>query len=307
MTREDFYFDSRDGVNKIHAVRWIPAGDPVAVLQIIHGMCEHVDRYEDFAKYMCEKGFLVTANDHLGHGKSIVDNCPGYFTDKNPANVVIRDVHRLKKLTEEKYNHKPYFVLGHSMGSFILRNYLFRYGKGITGAIVMGTGMEPHVKILSMEMLSSLGCLFGKAKSHNLFITKQGFGTYLKKIDNPRTQSDWLTKREDIVDKYIADPLSGFLFTNNGYKTLSELLLPLYKKKNIEKIPVTLPVLIVSGTEDPVGEYGKAPKALYESFKKTGMQKVTLKLYEGDRHEVLNETDNETVYSDIYTWITENK
>ena len=256
---------------------------------------------------MCEKGFLVTADDHLGHGKSITDNGPGYFTDKNPANVVIRDVHRLKKLTEEKYNHKPYFILGHSMGSFILRNYLFRYGKGITGAIVMGTGMEPHAKILFMEVLSSLGCLFGKAKSHNLFITKQGFGTYLKRIDNPRTQSDWLTKREDIVDKYIKDPLSGFLFTNNGYKTLSELLLPLYKKKNIEKIPVTLPVLIMSGTEDPVGEYGKAPKAVYESFKRTGMQKVTLKLYEGDRHELLNETDNETVYSDIYTWITENK
>ncbi len=307
MTREDFYFDSRDGINKIHAVRWIPAGEPVAVLQIVHGMCEHVDRYEDFAKYMCEKGFLVTANDHLGHGKSITEKGPGYFTEKNSANVVIRDVHRLKKLTEEKYNHKPYFILGHSMGSFVLRNYLFRYGKGISGAIVMGTGMEPYFKVLSMEVISSLGCFFRKSNKHNLFITKQGFGTYLKRIENPRTMSDWLTKREDIVDKYIADPLSGFLFTNNGYKTLSELLLPLYKKNNIEKIPVTLPVLIISGTEDPVGDYGKAPRAVYESFKKTGMQKVTFKLYEGDRHELLNETDNQTVYEDICTWITENK
>lgn len=305
MKREDFFFDSRDGKTKIHAVRWEPETEnPTCILQIVHGMAEHVDRYEDFARFLTERGVVVTAEDHLGHGRSIVDDKRGYFCKQDPATVVVRDVHRLKKMTEERYPGIPFFLLGHSMGSFIARNYLFRYGKGIDGAIIMGTGMQPKIAVTGLKVMSSVACAFGKATKPCEFINKVAFGAYLKKVDNPRTPFDWLTKETSIVDKYIADPLCGFTFPGNGFKTMSELLSNLYKESNLSKMPVTLRVLITSGAEDPVGDYGQAPKKVYESFINQGMQRVDLKLYEGDRHEILNETDHEKVYQDIFDWIT---
>ena len=304
MKREDFFFESRDNKTQLHAVRWEPeSGEPVGILQIIHGMAEHVERYEDFAAFMTGKGFVVTAEDHLGHGGSVTDGKYGYFCRQDPATVVVRDVHRLKKLTQEKYPGVPYFILGHSMGSFILRNYLFRYGKGIDGAIVMGTGMQPKALVVGLKLMASVGCLFGKSEKPSSFINKMGFGAYNNKIENPRTSNDWLTKNNDIVDKYNEDPLCGFTFTCNGFKTLAELILRLTKKENLEKMPVTLPVFFVSGKADPVGDYGAGPEKVYRSFIDEGMQKVEIKLYEGDRHEILNETDHETVYEDVYGWI----
>ncbi|MCR4728938.1 MAG: alpha/beta hydrolase [Lachnospiraceae bacterium] len=305
MRREDFYFDSRDNCTKIHAVRWEPETDkPVCILQIVHGMAEHVDRYEGFAEYLVNKGFVVVAEDHLGHGKTVTDGRYGYFCKNDPATVVVRDVHRLKKLTQEKYPGVPFYILGHSMGSFILRNYLFRYGKGIDGAIIMGTGQQPKYLGIGLKCMSALVSLFGGAAKPSNFINGASFGAYSKKIENPRTGYDWLTKDSAIVDKYIADPECGFVFTANGFKTLAELVLRLHKKSNLSKMPVTLRVLIVSGGEDPVGDYGAGPKKVYDSFIAEGMQRVSLKIYDGDRHEILNETDKEQVYDDIYQWIT---
>lgn len=308
MKREDFFFDSRDGESKIHAVRWEPETEKVeGVLQIVHGMAEYVDRYEDFANYMTGKGFVVVADDHLGHGKSAKEGEYGYFCKKDPATVVVRDVHRLKKLTQEKYPDSPYFILGHSMGSFILRNYLFRYGRGIEGAIIMGTGMAPKAAVSAMKFMANVGCAFGRAKRPSEFINNIGFGAYCKKIENPRTPYDWLTKEDAIVDKYIADPLCGFTFPCNGFKTLAELILRLHDKKNVAKMPVTLPIFFVSGAEDPVGNYGQDVKKVYEDYLKEGMQRVEMKLYENDRHEILNETDHMTVYEDINQWISKVK
>jgi len=305
MKREDFSFDSRDGITKLHAVRWTPDDtEPVGIVQIIHGMCEHVDRYEDFAKFLVSKGFAVTAEDHLGHGKSIVDDKKGYFCRQDPATVVVRDVHRLKKITQELYPGKSYYIIGHSMGSFILRNYLFKYGKGIDGAVVMGTGMPSRASAVFLKILASAGCLFGHAARPSKFINAIAFGSYCKRIPNARTPYDWLTKVDEVVDKYLEDPLCGFLFPCNGFKTMAELLLRLHKKSNIDKIPVTLRVLVTSGSEDPVGNYGAGPQAVYKEFVASGMQKVDIKLYEGDRHEILNETDNREVYEDIYNWLT---
>ena len=305
MKREDFTFDSRDGITKLHAVRWTPDDtEPVGVVQIIHGMCEHVGRYEDFAKFLVDKGFVVTAEDHLGHGKSIVDDKKGYFCRQDPATVVVRDVHRLKKITQELYPGKPYYIIGHSMGSFILRNYLFKYGKGIDGAVVMGTGMPSRASSVFLKILASTGCLFGHAARPSKFISVIAFGSYNKRIQNARTPYDWLTKVDEIVDIYLKDPLCGFMFPCNGFKTMAELLLRLHKKSNIDKIPVTLRVLVTSGSEDPVGSYGAGPQAVYKEFVAAGMQKVDIKMYEGDRHEILNETDNRVVYEDIYNWLT---
>lgn len=304
MRREDFEYDSRDNRTKLHGVRWIPDESPKCIVQIVHGMAEHVERYEDFAEYLCNKGILVTAEDHLGHGKSAVDGKPGYFCKQDPATVVVRDVHRLKKMTQEIYPGIPYFILGHSMGSFILRNYLCKYGKGIDGAIVMGTGMQPKIMVLGLKILAGLSCAFGKSSKPCPFVNNVAFGTYLKRIPEHRTDYDWLTKVDSVVDKYIEDPMCGYIFPGNGFKTLGELIWRLHKDSYISKMPVTLRVLITSGAEDPVGDYGVGPKKVYDEFIAQGMQRVDFKLYDGDRHEILNETDHETVYEDLYNWIT---
>lgn len=305
MKREDFFYDSRDGRTKLHAVRWSPDEEilPVAIVQIVHGMSEHVNRYEDFAAFLVSKGIVVTAEDHLGHGESIVDGHKGFFCKQDAATVVVRDVHRLKKITQEIYPRVPYFILGHSMGSFILRNYLFKYGKGIDGAMILGTGMTPRVLAGFLRIMAVTGCIFGHAYRESAFINKIAFGSYLKRINNPRTDFDWLSKDEESVDRYMSDALCGFSFPCNGFKTLGDLIIRLHKKSNIEKMPVTLRILLASGAEDPVGNYGEDVKKVYKSYVDEGMQKVELKLYENDRHEILNETDKDRVYEDLYNWI----
>lgn len=304
VKKEEFTFDSRDGQSKIHAVRWVPEGKVVCILQIVHGMAEYIERYEDLAQYLGEKGILVTGDDHLGHGKSVAENGTyGYFCEQDPATVVVRDVHRLKKLTQEEYPGVPYVILGHSMGSFILRNYLFRYGTGIQGAIVCGTGSQPGAVVKLSRMVAAVQGAFLGQKHVAKMIDKMAFGSYNKKIANPRTSFDWLCTDEGVVDAYVKDKLCGFTFTVNGFKTLFTLLDRLNQEENINAMPKSLPVHFIAGDMDPVGNYGKGVKKAYEDFEKAGMERISLKLYPGCRHELLNETNKKQVYEDIYPWI----
>lgn len=305
VKREELYFDSRDNENKIHAMQWLPEKErPVCILQIIHGMAEYIERYDEFACAMAEKGILVVGEDHLGHGKSVGENGTyGYFCERDAATVVVRDTHRLKKMIQEKYPGVPYIILGHSMGSFILRNYLCRYGTGIQAAVIVGTGMQPKAVLAMGKAVLAIQKLFCGSKHPSRLMDALSFGSYNKKIDSAKTRMDWLTKDEKIVDAYITDSLCGFTFTVNGFQTLLELVNRLYKKENLEKMPKELPILFTSGSEDPVGAYGADVKKAYQSFMDVGMKNVKIKLYDNDRHEVLNETDRETVYEDIYQWI----
>lgn len=306
MRKEEFYFDSRDNQSKIHAVKYLPDAENVSgVVQIIHGMAEHVERYEGFAKYLTDRNFVVVAEDHLGHGKSVGENgTKGYFCSQDAATVVVRDSHRLKKMTQELYPGVPYYIVGHSMGSFILRNYICRYGKGIDGAVIMGTGMQPGWLLAVSKALAAVEKLFCGEKHVSHFLDKAAFGAYNKKIRQPRTKFDWLSKDESRVDAYIADPDCGFVFTVNGFRTLFELIGRARKKESLKKIPPTLPVLMVSGDMDPVGNYGRGVQQAYHSLKEAGLQDVMLKLYPDDRHELLNETDRKQVMSDIGAWIS---
>lgn len=305
MKREDFYFDSRDGLNKIHAVRYMPDdGQVKCVLQIVHGMAEYIDRYEEFATFLTDRGFVVTGEDHLGHGKSVpVGGHYGYFCEQDPATVLVRDVHRLKKMTQTLYPGVPYVILGHSMGSFILRNYLCRYGTGIDGAIVVGTGMQSKALVAAGKVVAGIQKMFLGSDHVSRFIDKCAFGAYNKKIENPRTDKDWLSRNEENVDRYIADPLCGFTFTVNGFRTSFELISRIQKKENLVKVPTELPIFMVSGNADPVGDYGKGVQKAYDSLKEVGMKNLSLKLYDEDRHELLNETDRAVVMQDIYDWI----
>lgn len=305
MIKEEFYFDSRDGQNRIHAVRYTPEDGKVrGIVQVVHGMAEYVERYEELARFLTERGMLVTGEDHLGHGGSVAEGGTyGYFCEQDPATVVVRDVHRLKKITQEDYPGVPYIILGHSMGSFITRNYLCRYGNGIDAAVIVGTGMQSKGLILCSKTLAGLQKLIYGSKHVSHFIDNAAFGSYNKRIEAPRTSSDWLSRNADNVDRYIADELCGFTFTVNGFQTLFELIARLQKRENLEKVPQDLPILMVSGAEDPVGDYGEGVRRAYDSLKRAGVKNITMKLYEGDRHELLNEDDAAMAMEDIYQWI----
>lgn len=302
--KEDVYFESKDGRTKIHGVKWIPDGTPTCIFQIVHGMAEYVERYEEFALFLVSKGFLVVAEDHLGHGKSVAnEEGYGFFCIKDASTVLVRDVHHLKKIIQAEYPAIPYIMLGHSMGSYILRNYLYQYGTGIQGAIVMGTGTQSGIAVkFGLALTTLLGKLKGE-KYKSIFVNKLVFSSNNKKVENCKTSVDWLSRDGENVQKYINDILCGFMFTINGFHTLFKLVEGSQNKKRLNKIPRELPILLTSGAEDPIGNYGKGVAEVYNQYSEAGMTNIKLKIYQEDRHEILNETDRMTVYEDIYQWV----
>jgi len=302
MQKEEIIFDSRDGSTKIHAKRWIPDGEVIGVLQLIHGMAEHIERYDHVARWFAKRGFVVTGDDHLGHGLSVpAGGVFGYFCEQDPATVVVRDVHKLKKITQEAYPGVPYFIWGHSMGSIILRNYITRYGSGIDGAIICGTAGNPPLVVKTAKAIASVQNLFLGGKHIAKLLNTMTFGDNSKK--DPGQAQDWLCTDHSVVEKYDADPWCGFTFTVNGFLTLFTLLDRLNSKKNLNKIPKDLPIFMISGAEDSVGENGKGVKRVYDSLKEVGITDIELKLYDRMRHEIHNEPIKETVFEDVYTFI----
>ena len=250
---------------------------------------------------------MVTGDDHMGHGESVAEGMTfGYFCRQDPATVLVRDEHRLKKITQELFPGVPYLLIGHSMGSFIVRNYLCRYGTGISAAVLLGTGMPSRMELfLSTTIAKAQQLIFGPKHVAKL-LDRLIFGGYNKRIKNPRTSYDWLTGEEDLVDAYLRNPLCGFVFTLNGFLAMFQLISRIYQPDNLARIPKELPVLFASGDADPVGDYGKGVRAACESLEKAGMKHLTLKLYPGARHEVLNETNREEVYADLLDWMERN-
>ncbi len=305
IRKEELTYKSRDRETMIHAIRWIPEGEPVAILQIIHGMQEYVDRFDEFANYLAEKGILVIGNDHLGHGKSVGKHGTyGYFCKDDPATVLVRDAHRLKKMTQEDFPGIPCFILGHSFGSFIAREYITRYGTGIKGAIIQGTAFLSNGTVKSMAGLVNFLTFFMGEKSRSTMVNNMAFKGYLRRISNPRTKFDWLSHNEASIDKYIADPACNFVFTLNGFRTMAELLKRVQDVSKMEDIPKDLPILITGGKEDPVGSYGQDLQRLYSIYKnELQIKDVELKLYDGMRHELQQEIGREVVFEDQYQWI----
>ncbi|MBQ2939134.1 MAG: lysophospholipase [Clostridia bacterium] len=302
IQKETFTFTSPADGTKLYAVRYRPE-TPVAILQIAHGMCEYIERYEDFARYLAANGYLVVGNDHRGHGNSAQPENYGYFAEKDGNDALLADLHELNRLTREQYPDLPVFLLGHSMGSFYARQYLYTYREPLAGAIVMGTGHQPRALVRAGKLLTKLGkAIFGDHYRWKL-VNNMAFGSYNKAFAPGRTPYDWLTKDEAIVDAYMAEPRCTFMFTLNGYYNMFTGIDRLHDKARLAQMPKDLPVLFVAGDRDPVGDFGKGVQAAAESFRQAGISEVTVKLYEDDRHEILNETDREIVYADILNWL----
>ena len=300
MTEKTFM--SKDGRSSIHYYVWEPEGEPVAILQIVHGMAEHLLRYEPFAEYLNRFGILVCGHDHIGHGRSADQKDWGYFGEENGWKIMVQDVEQLHGIMKVRYMDTPYFLMGHSMGSFIARAWLAMYGNGIDGAIIMGTaGKNP-----ALGAARSIVKVIRKTKgSRHLskMITNLAFGSYNKMIKPERTPYDWLTRDEAIVDRYIEDPACGFTFTAAGYADLFNLIGYISTDQWYNLVPKDLPILLVSGDEDPVGAYGAGPAEVAEGLEEAGCTDVSLILYEGMRHEILNEIGRETVMEDLKRFI----
>ena len=305
MKKEEFRFRSTNNAVDIRAMRYIPEGEIKAILQIAHGMVEFIDRYERFAEYLCSKGFLVTGNDHIGHGGSVnSEDDWGYLGDDGNRHI-LDDMHELTKLTKKEYPDLPYFLLGHSMGSFYARQYLGEYGDELRGAIIMGTGFEPLYKVKAGMMVCKLLSVFKGWQHRSNFVNNMAFGAYNDKFKPARTRADWLSKDEKIVDWYVNEPRCSFVFTLNGYYQMFSGIARLHDKDLLNSVPKDLPILFVSGEDDPVGSFGKEVENSVKSLKDVGVKNIEMKLYPNDRHEILNETDKEIVYVDLYNWLND--
>ena len=303
MKKNEFRFHSSGGTVDIRAMEYVPEGKIIAVLQIAHGMVEFIDRYENFAAFLASKGILVVGNDHIGHGGSVKSEEDWGYFGENGNRILLDDMHELTRLTKEKYPNLPYFLLGHSMGSFYARQYIAEFGDELDGAIIMGTGLEPLFVVKGGMFLCKLIALFKGWRYRSNFVNQVAFGSYGKKFEPLRTRADWLSKDEALVDWYINEPRCSFLFTLNAYYSMFEGIARLHDKKLLEKVPKDLPIFFVSGEDDPVGSFGKEVVYSVETLKEVGVKNIDLKLYPNDRHEILNETDKETVYADLYEWL----
>ena len=283
----------------------LPEDEIIATLLIVHGMQEHSGRYENFAKYLADKGILVLLYDHLGHGQTAkIEEDYSFFCLDNPKENLINTAQELANLLENKYPLLPHFILGHSMGSFITRCLLQEYGNHFDGAIIMGTGGRiPGIKLLS-SFLSLLNKLIPHKRSQLLnTIFSKSNNKYFKNEENFQ-ETNWLSLDELNRLNFLKDPLCGIPFTVNGFYTLINLNIQATKKNWAKAIPQSLPIYFVSGADDPIGDFGKGVLQSYEDLKQNGFQHVTMKLYPNLRHEILNESIKDEVYQDIVDWLT---
>ena len=303
---QEFTFTSSTGMNRIRAKKYLPDGEAKAIVQIAHGIAEHIDRYAEFMEFLAGNGYIVVANDHLGHGKSI--NGPedlGFFAARDGWNYVLRDMEKLHDRTVKEHPGLPYVMFGHSMGSFLTRTYLIRYPGKYDAAILSGTGHQAKPMVLGGYALASAAVkLYGPRKVGDK-LNSIAFGAYNNGFENPRTAFDWLSRDEAQVDKYIADPLCGFVATVSLFRDMMGGIKFITDQKNINTMSRTQPVYFMSGDCDPVGDNGKGVERAYKAFCNAGLHDVMIRLYPGGRHEMLNEVNKYDVYKDILAWIQE--
>ncbi|MBQ8236779.1 MAG: alpha/beta hydrolase [Oscillospiraceae bacterium] len=300
--RQVLFYRSRGG-GLICGYRWLPEGAPKAVVQIVHGVAEYAARYAHFAAFLNSQGILVVAQDHMGHGESISGAAPqGYFSGGWFA--AVDDTYQLYLDTRKLYPGIPYVIFGHSMGSYITRSILARYpDSGIDAAVICGTGWMNPIAIRASRLTAEMVCLGNGERTPSPLLHKLMFGILNAGIRNPRTENDWLSRDEKQVDAYTADPLCGFAPTGGLVRDMMEGFAYVQRPDTLERMKKDLPVLFIAGGDDAVGDCGKGVERAAAEFRRSGMQRVSCKLYPGARHEILNEINKEAVYEDTVAWI----
>ncbi len=298
-----FEFASSNGVNTIRGFKFIPKGEVKLCVMIVHGMIEHCERYFDFMQFLESNGIAAYAHDHLGHKNSVDDDSQlGYFAKEAGYKKILEDMHSVSKLIKKDYPDKKLFLLGHSMGSFYSRVYASLYPDTIDALLLSGTGgSNPLAKV--GEVVVTLTSVIKGGKAYSKTIEKMLSGSFMEKIENPKTSADWLSRDEELVLKTSKDKYCNFKFTLSAYKDLITINSLANANKTYIDTDKSLPIYLFSGEMDSVGNYGEGVKEVYTNYKNTNKEDVTLKLYKDARHETLNEINRQEVYNDVLNWI----
>ena len=306
MVRQEFTFLSADGVTQLHTVLWLPEGEVRAVLQLVHGVAEYILRYEPLAAFLTEHGFAVVGHDHVGHGLSVAEGAPRlYFGPRGSWDRVVEDVRTLQTETHRKFPEAPYFILGHSMGSFLLRTYLARHPGTVDGAIIMGTAHMSAAALAAARLFVAWQIRKVGETNPSPTVMKLSFGTYNRKFAPNRTPYDWVTLSQTTVDAYVTDPMCGENPSIGLFREMLDGMAFMGQPENIRKMDADLPMLFLSGAMDPVGNCGRGVEQACRLFRQNGMKQVSMKLYPQLRHEILNEDCREDIFRDILCWLTE--
>ena len=295
------------GLGSIRCRSWEPAGEAKGVVQLTHGIAEHMGRYAGFGEYLAEHGYVAVAQDHMGHGESISDDLPRGCI-RGGWDAMVQDVHALTLRARACWPGLPFFLLGHSMGSFLARTYLYTFPEeALRGCVLSGTGWQPGPVLAAGRLVTALEVRRHGADTPSEKLQKLMFGAYGKLFPGETSPDAWICSDPEVVERYAQDPLSGFIPGAGLVAAMLEGIARTQKRENLSKMPKSLPVLFIAGTRDPVGECGKGVKQSFDAFRAAGMKDAAMKLYEGDRHEVLNERDKDRVWADVLAWLEEKR
>ncbi|WP_342566665.1 alpha/beta hydrolase [Psychrobacillus sp. FSL K6-4046] len=292
----------------IYVMKCIPSDTPIGHVHLMHGLAEHIERYDAFIDFLVDQGFIVSGHDHRGHGKTAGKNGQlGYFADHAGFERITEDVREVLLTVREGISDVPLILFGHSMGSFVARRYMQKYSDSLSKVILSGTAFDPGVMGNMGKLIGKVASKIKSPQAESPLLNSLAFGGFNKKIDHPETPFDWLTRDEEEVRKYIEDPLCGFVPSNQLYVDMFGGMRAIHKESEIMKIRKDLPVLIISGGKDPVGKDGKDVFKVAEGMKKAGMKNITVQLVEGARHELLKEIGKEQTMEFIYKWMMKNE
>ena len=307
MKRKENFISGSKG-SHLHIISWHPDSEPTAVVQILHGMAEFGERYEDFAKYLTKNGYAVYTHDHRKHGKSInEDEIVGIFDKNDGWENVIDDVQVVNDFIKVNEKNKNIIILGHSMGSIICRRYIQVYGQNVVGAILSGTAPNQPFSCTVGKVIGSIVSKINNKNSRSVFMDNLTVGAFNKPFKPERTSCDWLSTDKEQVDWYVADELCGLPYSAEFYVQFYKGILTCNKLSNIVKTP-HFPILFISGDQDPVGHMGKGVKKVYDIYASKGYKdNITMKLVSGARHEILNEINKTEIYEYILDWIRNNQ
>lgn len=302
---ETYTFPSATGICDIFMQSFIPCEkDKIkGIIYIVHGMAEHIDRYIEAAKYFNEANFAVFMHDHAGHGRSVkTEDDLGYFGKDDGYEKIVDDVNNALNNVKKIFPDVPIILWGHSMGSFVVRRYIAKYPGNACAAVICGTSGANPGAAAGISLAKLTAKLLGK-HHRSAVLDKMAFGTYNRKFDGD-TGFEWLSKNEDNIKEYVKDPLCGFKFTAYGFKDLFSLLAAVSDKQWYNEVPSAMPLYLISGEDDPVGNYGKGVTEVFNKLEKSGHSNVEIKLYPTLRHEIHNEECKTEIFDDILSFAT---
>jgi alpha-beta hydrolase superfamily lysophospholipase len=294
-------------VRPVTVVVWDPEiehEDVRGVIHLVHGSCEHIGRYTALMALLAQEGFAVVGSNLRGHGEAAAKaEDLGYFGEEDGWWNMVDDLHAVNTYAAARWSDKPIIMLGHSMGSFLARTYAFTYPDMLAGLILSGTAHYSGALLFFGRSVATWEKRFRGSKHRSLLLNKLSYDSFNHHFAPPRTSHDWLSRDEAAVDAYLADPLCGFVFTTTGFRDMFSGLTAMITPDNIARTRKDLPILMMSGQDDPVGSYGKTVRQAYDAYEKAGLTNVTLHLYKDMRHEIFNERDNEEVTADLLQWL----